>query len=356
MALAASGCWEDSPPPPPPPRPAPAAAAPTPPPSRLLPEADRFVRTQTARGILRLATAGRRLQKGFANFQAELRNAQDRLNDLQTYIRAGRQALADENFRAALPFFRRAVELDALSLPALRGLAASLVGTERFAEAVDVYGTIAGLSPTDRTPLFDLAVVQSRLGRLTDAEATYRKLLVGEEIDDATLLKAAYNLATVYQAQGKLAAAMEMWRVVTARAPHLAGAHSQFGEVLLLLGRPEEAMAAYAEAAKLQPMNVSEWLNLATAAHAAGSYGRAVVATRRATELAPRDAFIWRRLGDLLLDLHRATGQEESLAEAVDAWRKSLQCDPAQQDLRDLVATYESAVAKPPSKSGGNGP
>jgi tetratricopeptide (TPR) repeat protein len=102
-------------------------------------------------------------------------------------------------------------------------------------------------------------------------------------------------------------------------------------------------MDAYAEAAKLRPDDPALWLNLAAAAKAAGSYGRAVVAARRAAALAPRQPVVWERLGELMLDLHRLSHRPEHLAEAIKAWKQSLTLDPNQPKLVERVKMYEEA-------------
>jgi tetratricopeptide (TPR) repeat protein len=260
----------------------------------------------------------------------------------------GRAALRLGDVALAAAAFYEALDLDPMHERALRGLAAALVGAERYAEAVDILEMIVGLSPADRPSRFDLGVVQTRLGRLKPAELTFRHILGSADIDDPLTLKSAYNLAGIYQAQGKLTDARDLWRRITQRAPHLAGAHSQLGEVSMKLGDFEQAMAAYAEAAKRQPKNVSAWLNLATASRAAGSYGRAVIAVRRAAGLAPKDAVVWNRLGELLIELHRETGQREFVVYAIDTWRTSLDCNAEQPGVKKLIETYEAALEKMP--------
>jgi len=309
----------------------------------LPPPDDRPERAQAM--LARAARARDQFRHGVLDALAE---ASRRRNDPDHYADAGRAALRLGDFAFATKCFYEAIDLDPMHGRALRGLAAALVGGERHEEAVDILEMIVGLAPADRASRFDLGVVQMRLGRLKQAELTFRRVWGGGDIDDPVALKSAYNLAGVYQAQGKLGDARDLWRRITQRAPHLAGAHSQLGEVSMKLGDFEQAMAAYAEAAKRQPRNVSAWLNLATAARAAGSYGRAVIAVRRAAGLAPKDAVVWNRLGELMIELHRQSGRREFVVEAVHAWRKSLACDAEQDDVKELLETYEAALKKMP--------
>ena len=309
----------------------------------LPPPDDRPERAQAM--LTRAACVRDRFRRGVLDALADASRKQ---NDPDHHTDAGRAALRLGDVAFATECFYEAVDLDPMHGRALRGLAAVLVGAERYEEAVDILEMIVGLTPDDRVSRFDLGVVQTRLGRLKHAELTFRRALGSGDIDDPLALKSAYNLAGVYQAQGKLADARDLWRRITERAPHLAGAHSQLGEVSMKLGDFDQAMAAYAEAAKLQPRNVSGWLNLATASRAAGSYGRAVVAVRRAAGLAPKDAIVWNRLGELLIELHRETGQRQFVVYAIDSWRKSLDCDAKQDEVKKLLETYEAALEKMP--------
>ena len=257
-------------------------------------------------------------------------------DDLLRHIAAGNRALARKDAATAAKCFYRALDIEPAHPDALRGLATALAAAGRYRQVIPVYQMIHGIWPKDRTALFNLAVALSKVHRFTEASQVYRQLLA----QDADDVRSRYNLAVLHQAQGKLDQARRTWREVLARAGHLPSAHTALGEVLMDLGDQQGAMLAYAEAAKLRPKSVTGWLNLATAAEAAGSYGRAIVATKRAAKLSPNDAAIWARVGELYLALHRATGKDRFLTEAVAAWRQSLKVDPAQPQLRNYVETY----------------
>ena len=146
--------------------------------------------------------------------------------------------------------------------------------------------------------------------------------------------------------QGKLTLAAETYRTLIASEPTFAAAHVGLGETLLAAGQPQEATEVLGQAIKLGAIDTETWLSLASAARAAGRLGRAVFAARRAAELAEADPGVWLRLGELSLELHRLTGREELLTQAIDAWRRSLELDPSQDRLRDLLKTYAVAEGK----------
>ncbi len=260
--------------------------------------------------------------------------------ELQRHVAAGRQALARNDATAAAECFYRALDIDPGHPDALRGVATALAALGRYRQAVPVYRMIHKIAPKDPLALYNLAVALSKTHQFTKASQAYRQLLARDPDD----VPSRYNLAVLYQAQGKLEYARRAWREVVAREPRLLSAHTALGEVLVDLGDPEGAMLAYAEAAKLRPELASGWLNLATAAEGAGSYGRAIVATKRAAELSANDAVIWARLGELYLVIHRATKEDRFLADAVAAWRRSLELNAEQPKLRGYVQTYGSAV------------
>jgi len=262
-------------------------------------------------------------------------------------LAAGDKALANDQPALAVEQFSKAVNLDSSNVEALKGLATALVADKRFDEAVPIYDTLIALTPKDRTARFNLAVALSRTRQFQRAQQVYRQLIEQDPND----LRPQYNLATIYQAQGKFTDAKAAWEMLLTHADRLApadaaAAYTAYGDVLLTVGKAAEAMTALAEPTKLQPDNPTAWLNFAIAARSAGSYGRAIVATKKAATIAPTDASIWNRLGALCLEVHRATGQTEMLAEALAAWRESLRLNPDQPQLADTVETYSVALSR----------
>ena len=266
---------------------------------------------------------------------------------LGAHILAGDRALARGEFDAAVESFYQAFDLASHHQDTLQGLAVALTAAQRFREAVAIYEMILGLNPNDQVARFNLAVALSRLRRLGEAERTYEKLLafLADNPSPDQEWRAWYNLATLLQAQGKLSRAKAAWREVTERVPQLASAHTFLGEVLMDLGNFKGAVSAFSASSKLEPKVVSGWLNLGTSARLAGMYGTAVMATRQARTLAPEDAEIWARLGQLEMEIHRSFGKKVHLVRAVEAWQKSLSLDGDQPMLRELIETYRRAAA-----------
>ena len=274
------------------------------------------------------------------------------LAEPETHIRAGDKALANGQTELAIDCFSRAVALAPKNADAHRGLAVTLValaarqasGIEAeklYRRAAVVYRAILAISKDDQTARFNLGLALMRSGSPSQADEAFRSLLKSEEFGT----EAAFNLAVVLAAQGKLKqAAAQLRRLIrtnrTMGSSDLAAAHARLGEVLSDLDDTEGALKAFTEAARLAPKDMAAWLNLAAAARAHGSYGYAVTATRKAAELSPFNAEIHLRLGNLLLELHRTTGEDRFLREAVAAWRNSVRIDPSQSELRKRVKVY----------------
>jgi|GEM_PF-1382784 len=288
-------------------------------------------------------------------------------------LAAGDRALAREDFTTAVGAFRRAVELAPEDLDALQGLAVALAAASQYEQALPVYEKIIDLAakaaasqpatrsttaeaiapsaPAARTARFNLAVAQMRLDRLPQAQENLEKLLDQDETD----IRARYNLATVLQARGRGTEARDQWRKVIADGQALglhdrALAHMALGEVLVDTGDGKGALAAYAEATKLEPGNVTAWLDFSAVARATGSLGRALLAGRKAVELVPQNANAHARLAEVLLELHRSTKDQNFADEAVAELRRSLELDPNQPRVSQLLKIYEPIAASRPAK------
>ena len=270
------------------------------------------------------------------------------LNNPQTHVRAGDEAMARGDYLAAAACFEQARALDPADLDALEGLGLALTAAGKHERALRVYRAIIAAAPAEaaRTARFNLGVTLMRLRRLGQAESVFRQLSA-DEVGD---VRSRFNLAICCGAQGKLADARDEWLGVLANAQALpiadrAFAYASLGEAHLDLGSPGKALEAYSMATKLAPKDAAAWLNLATAARACGSLGRAQVAAQKAASLAPDNPAAWSLLGDVLLELHRLTGKREFLDRAGKAWTKSLALNDDQPALRQKLSACRASGA-----------
>jgi len=361
------GCRKPAPPPPPTER----AAGDTRPsrptveagPSRL----GQRRRALARRAVKELGDTAKWRRISLAGLRAAVEACEMNLAEPKTHIRAGDKALANGQTELAIGCFARAVALAPKNADAHRGLAVALVASaseqasgieaERlYHRAAGVYRAILAISAGDETARFNLGLALMRSSRYTEADEAFRPLLKSGKFGT----EATFNLAVVLTSQGKLEQAAGLLRRLirtnrTMGSSDLAAAHTRLGEVLMDLDDTEGALKAYTEAARLTPKDVAAWLNLAVAARARGSYGYAVTATRKAAQLSPFNAEIHLRLGNLLLELHRATEEDRFLREAVAAWRDSVKIDPSQSALRRRVEVYDrrSPATQPASSPSG---
>ena len=253
---------------------------------------------------------------------------------------AGDRALAEGRCETAVDAFAQAAQLHPDNVELLRALAEAMTAAHQYDRVTATYEQILALGGEDPVTLYNLAVAYTRLKEYYRAERAYRELL---EIDEQHL-RARYNLAVVYHVQGKLDDACRTWRAYIRQDDNNAAAYMLLGELLLQLRQPEEALVHLCRASVLAPDDLVTQLNLAAAAKLTGSYGWAAMALEKAASLAPDDAEIWADLGEVLLTIHRDTGDAEFLTEAIAAGERALAIDPDQPALREYLATYRGAA------------
>ncbi len=146
-----------------------------------------------------------------------------------------------------------------------------------------------------------------------------------------------YNLALVYEGQGRNEDALSHYLRAAAILPRHPVMRLNLGNILVKLGRREEAAASYREAIRLDPGDPRSHSNLGRVSGEMNRWADAVAAYRRTAELAPADPVIFNNLG---IALYRAGDREES----VRAFRKALALDP---DFRDPRRNLELLQAYP---------
>lgn len=176
-------------------------------------------------------------------------------------------------------------------------------------------------------------LVQSRLqlvrslygaGRLSEARQACSALL-REAPRDARACAIAGMLAFT---EGDATAAERHYRRAIALEPRLAEARFNWGNALLELGRPAEAVHQLRQAAELRPDLSQAHNNLGSALRALGDDAGAEASYRRALELSPRAAHVHRNLGTVLRDRGAksdALGCFERAAELRPDWPRALQ-------------------------------
>ncbi len=310
------------------------------------------------RGALAAAGRGaRRLLRAHRRFgRAILLGLAAEARDPAFWREVGNRAVRRGDLAAGVDAYRRALELRPDDVDALHMLVVCLASQNRPREALRSGRRLIELAgaPGDAgdpevlvEAHFCIGGAQLQLGRLADAERSFRRVL---ELAPGSA-GALANLAVASRRQGKLGQAERLWRRVVVLEPDWDHAWMALGEVRSALERPEPAFAAYAEVVKQTPKNPAAWINYSLTARRCGRLGAAVVGARRAVGLLPDAAETHRYLGDLLHAAYRADGKPATLRQAISAWTESLRLQPDQPDLRKQVETSRASLPEPASRA-----
>ena len=207
---------------------------------------------------------------------------QQLLQEAVAHHGAGRLDQAEKLYRAA-----RAAQPRHFDVLHLSGTLALQQG--RHAEAIEWLGRALPLNPRSGVCAMRLAVAQSAVGRLAEAE--------------------------------------ENLRLATRRQPDLPEAWDNLGYVLKAVGRLVESIPCYERAVALKPDYVAGWYNLGLALQHAGRLTDSLAAADRALALSPHQAKLHYGRALALQQCHR-------IDEAVAAYDAALARDPAHRNAR----------------------
>ncbi len=153
--------------------------------------------------------------------------------------------------------------------------------------------------------------------------------------------EALRGLAEVAMARGDLAAATARFEQIVADDPHDADARVKLGVLRVRAGRIEEGLALFREAVALDPQNGEALLTLGGALAKIGRPAEAVTYFERAVAAGVRTAAALNGLGAARMESGDRAG-------ALSAFRASLEIDPSQPHVRELVATIASHPGRRP--------
>ncbi len=178
----------------------------------------------------------------------------------------------------------------------------------------------------------DSAVALHTGGRLAEAEAIYRRLLLSGHADVLHLL------GLLLHQTGRSAEAEPLVRRAIAIQPGQATYHTHLGLILATLGQTEAGIRCHRTATTLDPESADAHNNLGVALAAADRPGEAVDSYRRAVAIRP-EATVFENLARAL----HASGRS---LEAIAAYREAIAADPSSAQLHaDLGHLLRSAGA-----------
>jgi tetratricopeptide (TPR) repeat protein len=242
--------------------------------SGLRETAERFVRLQSALPDPPTLTGGAPV--------ARHRATPDRSAAARRYRERGIRLVEAGRPSAAIPAFRRAIELDPDEAASHHALGRALLRLNRLAEAAASL-SLATTLRDDAAAYHDLGVALHRQDLRVEGTAAYRR-------------------------------AVEL-------APERAETHAALGELLILAAEDEEAAKCFRRAAAADPDPVAARLNLAKACMLDKNFSEAETQLRQALACEPQNDELMKYLGDVL-------ARQGRFDEAGEAFDRTLELNP----------------------------
>lgn len=161
------------------------------------------------------------------------------------------------------------------------------------------------------------ALAHQQAGRLSEAEAVYRQILMRRPDDPDAL----HMLGLIAAQSGDADRAAELINAAIRVRPDSAEYYNNLGEVLRVLHRYADAIAAYESATKLKANYIEAYDNLGRALQENGALEDAIAAFRKALSINPRYARAHNNLGSVL----QAKGD---LAGALSSYQQAVRLQP----------------------------
>ncbi len=189
-------------------------------------------------------------------------------------------------------------------LPPVTTLVALVLGTVSwnrlalFADPEEIWRDTVAKVPANPRAWCNLGELGLAAGRLEEAEASFRHALA---LNPNYHGFAAMNLGITLARSGKLAEAVDFFRLETRLQPGKPAAHDNLGNALTQMGMDAEATAAFERALSLDADHVSARNNLAGVHFRAGRLPEAIRLYQEALRRDPADVRVRRNLGVALL-------------------------------------------------------
>ena len=169
------------------------------------------------------------------------------------------------------------------------------------------------LSPHDAEAHSNLGNTLRELGRLDEAETSYRQAIALKP----DFIEAHSNLGVTLQELGRLNEAESSYNQAITLKPDFAEAHNNLGNTLQELGRLDQAEASYRQAIALKPDFIEAYSNLGVALQELGRLDEALASEKQAIALNPDFAESHYNLGNILKELGRLDKSEASFRQAI---------------------------------------
>ena len=264
------------------------------------------------------------------------RTPQNAADDAERLYAEAIRLLNANDPRAAEPLLRQALQRRP-DVPAWHeALGVIFAKQARFAEAAATFRVAVRLAPTSPRGWHNLAMAHQDLQQWPAAEAALRE---GLKHDDGTTPTLHLALIHAWNELKKSAEAIELARAASLKFPTSAAVWTALGILLSKSKAPEESIAAFQRAVKLEPAVAEAHSNLAAALGKLKRWPESEIACREAIRLNPAHAMAWGNLGNCLRDQGR-------YAEAEPALRETLRLNPTDADAAGNLALTLATVGQ----------
>lgn len=189
------------------------------------------------------------------------------------------------NYRAAVPELSKAADLDPANAEYRNALGMALLFNRKLDAAIKVFEEAIGVDPKNTEIKNNLASAYIMNGELEKA-----KPLLKQVLDDPlypTPQFAYFNLARIYERQGKIDEAIEQYELALDIRPEYVDAHYNLGLLYLQQGRTDRAIEQFSAATRLSPKIAVYQQSLGVAYVQAGKYEEARLAFQRVIAIEP---------------------------------------------------------------------
>jgi Tfp pilus assembly protein PilF len=196
----------------------------------------------------------------------------------------------------------------------------------RVSESVESYKQAIILNPSEPQPKFNLAVIYQDQGKLEEAERLYRSIVE----HNPGFAPAWSNLASIQEKLGQADEAEKSHRRAMEADRDGCAAASQFGYFLLRVQRGDEAEAVFEHSIRKDSRCANAWFGLGLLAEAKGDRRTALRSYDKASIYNPSDLEACVRSAKIMI----SQGEKDR---AVGLLQKAASLDPARGDINLLL-------------------
>lgn len=294
------------------------------------------------------------------------------LTPAEAAVAQGNQLVTEGRYAEALQAFDRAISDNPLLVSAYVGAGDALRAQGDYAAAEKRYAKACEIDPSSFDAQYNHALTLQLLNRWPEAVSAYIRALAIKPGD----FQANLNVATAYLQLNEPNQALPFGQRAAGADPNSGAARNNLGRIYAAMDRHAEAIVEFRQAAELMQPTSPLLLNLANSLGKDNRYEEAVnvlnqliqtepspaayerlgaslfklrrydasmAAFRTSLEIDPNHYPALNGLGVCLLNQFEFTGQNDEVArrEAIRAMRRSLQLQPNQPAILNLVTRYQ---------------